>query len=190
MLLQFFYFFVVNFKNFSKKYIIAKIVIGSFVSYVIVIATLNNLNEKIYGDKSGSGAARFLNTVGALYTIYKNPFIGTGFDSENYINEINNSLSSSVLVTRELFDSQNANSISSSNSFFRLYVQFGIPIAFLLTICLFKQSLFPEHKFIFALIIIFSTSSAPVMFTPFYFLFISSGLLNLVGVKNRYKIQS
>ena len=188
MLLQFFYFFIVNFKNFSKKYIIPKIVIGSLVLYVLVIATMNNLDEKIYGDKSGSGAARFLNTVSAIYTIYEHPFIGTGFYAENYFIEINKSLLNSKSSLSSYVDSEKLTSVSSTNSFLRLYVQFGIPIALILTIVLFKQTLIPRYKFIFALIIIVSTSSAPLMLTPFYFLFMISGFLNLVGVKNRHKI--
>ena len=188
MLLQFFYFFIVNFKNFSKKYIIPKIVIGFIVLYALVIATMNNLDEKIYGDKSGSGAARFLNTVSALYTIYKHPFIGTGFDFQNYTKELDKSFLNSQSSLSSYVDSEKLTSVSSTNSFLRLYVQFGIPIALILTIGLFKQTLIPRYKFIFAVIIIVSTSSAPLMLTPFCFLFISSGLLNLVGVKNRYKI--
>ena len=188
MLLQFFYFFIVNFKNFSKKYIIPKIVIGFIVLYALVIATMNNLDEKIYGDKSGSGAARFLNTVSALYTIYKHPFIGTGFDFQNYTKELDKSFLNSQSSLSSYVDSEKLTSVSSTNSFLRLYVQFGIPVALILTIGLFKQTLIPRYKFIFAVIIIVSTSSAPLMLTPFCFLFISSGLLNLVGVKNRYKI--
>ena len=188
MLLQFFYFFIVNFKNFSKKYIIPKIVIGFIVLYALVIATMNNLDEKIYGDKSGSGATRFLNTVSALHTIYEHPFIGTGFDFQNYTNELDKSFLKSQSLLSSYVDSEKVKSLSSTNSFLRLYVQFGIPIALILTIGLFKQTLIPRYKFIFAVIIIVSTSSAPLMLTPFYFLFMLSGFLNLVGVKNRHKI--
>ena len=188
MLLQFLYFFITNFNKFKSKFIIPKIVIGSFVLYALVIATMNNLDEKIYGDKSGSGAARFLNTVSALYTIYKHPFIGTGFDFQNYTKELDKSFLNSQSSLSSYVDSEKLTSVSSTNSFLRLYVQFGIPIALILTIGLFKQTLIPRYKFIFAVIIIVSTSSAPLMLTPFCFLFISSGLLNLVGVKNRYKI--
>ena len=154
----------------------------------LVIATMNNLDEKIYGDKSGSGATRFLNTVSALHTIYEHPFIGTGFDFQNYTNELDKSFLNSQSLLSSYVDSEKLTSVSSTNSFLRLYVQFGIPVALILTIGLFKQTLIPRYKFIFAVIIIVSTSSAPLMLTPFYFLFMISGFLNLVGVKNRHKI--
>lgn len=188
MLLQFFYFFIVNFKKLGKKYMIPKAVIASIVLYSLINVTVNNLDEKIYGDKSGSGAVRFLNTVSALYTIYEHPFIGTGFYAENYFNKLNKSLNNSKSLIKLYIDSEQISSVSSTNSFLRLYVQFGIPFALILTIGLFKQTLIPKHKFIFVVIIIVSASAAPLMFTPFYFLFISSGLLNLVGVKNRHEI--
>lgn len=179
MLIQFFYFFIVNFKNFNVKYIIPKIVIGSFVLYTLVMATMNNLDEKMYGDKSGSGAVRFLNTVSALHTIYEHPVIGTGFYAENYFNKLNKSLNNSKSLTKLYVDSEKLTSVSSTNSFLRLYVQFGIPIALILTIGLFKQTLIPKYKFIFAAIIIVSTSSAPLMLTPFYLLFMISGFLKI-----------
>ena len=188
MLFQFISFLIVNFNKFKSKFIIPKIVIGSIVLYALFMATINNLDEKMYGDKSGSGAVRFLNTVSALYTIYEHPLIGTGFYAENYFNKLNKSLNNSKSLVGSYIDSENISSLSSTNSFLRLYVQFGIPIALILTLSLFKQTLIPRYKFIFAVIIIVSASAAPLMFTPFYFLFISSGFLNLVGVKNRYEI--
>jgi len=188
MLIQFSYYLISNINKLSFKFIIPKIVIGSVVLFVLVNATINNFNEKIYGDKSGSGASRFLNTVSALHTIYNNPFIGTGFNYDNYTAELDKSFSNSQALISSYVDSEKLRSVSSTNSLFRLYVQFGIPVALILTIGLFKQTLIPRCKFIFAVIIIVSTSSAPLMLTPFYFLFMISGFLNLVGVKNRHKI--
>ena len=188
MLLQFFYYFIVNLNKI--KFTVSKIFIGSFLLYALVILTVNNFDEKIYGEKSGSGASRFLNTVSALYTIYEHPFIGTGFNFQNYTNELNKTFLSSQEATDPYVDSDRLISASSTNSFLRLYVQFGIPIGLIFTISLFKQTLIPRNKFIFAAIIIISTSSAPLIMTPFYFLFISSGLLNLLGIKSRYKIIS
>jgi hypothetical protein len=183
MLIQFSYFFIVNFNKFSAKNIIPKVLIGSVVSYVLVTATISNYNEKIYGDRSGSGASRFFNTASALYTIYNNPFIGTGFSFENYTNQLNKSISNSQSITSSYVDSSSLDKVASTNSFLRIYVQFGIPIGLFFTICLFKQTLIPSHKFIFAVIIIVSTSSAPLMMTPFYFLFVISGFLAMLEKK-------
>ena len=122
---------------------------------------------------------RFLNTVSALHTIYEHPVIGTGFYAENYFNKLNKSLNNSKSLTKLYVDSEKLTSVSSTNSFLRLYVQFGIPIALILTIGLFKQTLIPKYKFIFAAIIIVSTSSAPLMLTPFYLLFMISGFLKI-----------
>jgi hypothetical protein len=183
MLGQFIYYFYSNRKKISSRFIVPQIIIGVLLLSWFAMATINNFDEKIYGDKSGSGASRLLNTVVALKTIAENPLIGTGFNFESYSNELDKSFSSSQSLISTFVDSESQREAASTNSFLRLYAQLGIPIGLILTIALFKQTLITKNKKLFAVIIIMSVSSAPLMFTPFYFLFITSGVLKMTGFK-------
>ena len=190
LLLQFGFYFISNLNKISFKYIVPKVLIGSILVFGLVIATMGNYNEKLYGDRSGSGGARVFNTYVALKTIYNNPIIGTGLDFKLYIAKLTKSFAVSKKITSQYVDSNNVRGAFSTNSFLNLFVQFGIPIGLLFTIALFKQTLVPDKKYIFAIIIILSTSSAPLIITPFFFLFVVSGLLNMIGFRknNSYKI--
>ena len=190
MLFQFSNYVISNIKKFNFKFIIPKILITCIVIYVIVNATISNYNEKIYGDKSGSGAVRIVNTIRGLKAISNNMILGTGLFWESYTSELNNQLVASQ-STSKLFVDSNKVTVDSAltNSFLRLYVQLGIPIGIILTIAIFKQTLIPNNKFLFAVIIILSVSSAPLLFSPFFFLFIVSGILKMLGIRqlpNKY----
>jgi hypothetical protein len=183
MLGQFIYYFFSMRKRISSRFIVPQIIIGALLLSWLAMATINNFDDKINGEKSGSGASRFLNTVVALKTIAENPLIGTGFNFESYSNELDKSFSSSQSLISEYVDSESVGDADSTSSFLRLYSQLGIPIGLILTIALFKQTLITKNKKLFAVIIIISVSSAPLMFTPFYFLFVTSGVLNMMGLK-------
>jgi hypothetical protein len=183
MLGQFIYYFFSKRKKISSRFIVPQIIIGALLLFWLAMATINNFDDKINGEKSGSGASRFLNTVVALKVIVENPLIGTGFNFERYSNELDKSFSSSQSQISAYVDSERLREAASTSSFLRLFSQFGIPIGLILTIALFKQTLITKNKKLFAVIIILSVSSAPLMFTPFYFLFVSSGVLNMMGIK-------
>jgi hypothetical protein len=183
MLGQFIYYFFSKRKKISSRFIVPQIIIGALLLSWLAMATINNFDDKINGEKSGSGASRFLNTVVALKVIVENPLIGTGFNFERYSNELDKSFSSSQSQISAYVDSERLREAASTSSFLRLFSQFGIPIGLILTIALFKQTLITKNKKLFAVIIILSVSSAPLMFTPFYFLFVSSGVLNMMGIK-------
>ncbi|MGB0294930.1 MAG: O-antigen ligase family protein [Flavobacteriaceae bacterium] len=185
LILQFIYYVVINRRSIKRKYIIPKAVLGTIIAYALVITAYENFDEKINGDRSGSGAGRIVNTASAIGTIYNNPLVGTGFDYQRYAEELNKEFRKYQSAVSSYVDSDKVNSASSTNSFLRLYVQFGIPIGLVLTISIFKQTLIPRHKFIFAVVIISSCLSAPMMLTPFYFLFIASGLIKLAGFSVR-----
>lgn len=190
MLFQFSNYVISNIKKFNFKFIIPKILITCIVIYVIVNATISNYNEKIYGDKSGSGAVRIVNTIRSIKAISNNPILGTGLFWKSYILELNSQLVDSKSTSKSFVDSNKVSKDSAlTNSFLKLFVQLGIPIGIILTIALFKQTLIPNNKFLFAIIIILSVSSAPLLFSPFFFLFIVSGILKMLGVRqlsNKY----
>ena len=183
LLLQCSAYAVSNYRTVLRKNLVLKLFIAPVLLAVLVTLSVDNINEKIYGDSSGSGATRVVNTYSALVTIGNNPLLGTGFSFMNYSNELNKSIEASRKALDSYVAADLVGQVSSTNSFLRLYVQGGIPIALLFTISLFSQTLIPKHKFIFGLLLIISASAAPLMLTPFYFLFVLSGLLNLWGFK-------
>jgi hypothetical protein len=184
MLIQLFYYSISNINKYKVKFIIPKILIASIAIYAIVNATIFNYNEKISGDKSGSGAVRIVNTIRSLQAISNNPLIGTGLLWNNYVSELNRQLKSSKLASNKYVESDKVNLDSAfTNSYLKLFVQLGIPIGIILTIAIFKQTLIPKKKILFAIIIILSVSSAPLVYYPFFLLFIVSGILKMLGVK-------
>lgn len=184
LIMQFAAFAIINSRNVLRKNTILKLFLLPIASFMVVTLSLGNLNEKLYGDRSGSGATRFVDTVSALFTIYNNPFLGTGLAFTNYSSELNKSLEISREALSTHVAADRVSALSFTNSFLALYVQFGVPVALLFTVGLFRQTLIPRHKYIFGLVLIGSVSSAPLMLTPFYLLFVMSGLLNLWKVKN------
>jgi len=184
MLIQLFYYSISNINKYKVKFIIPKILIASIAIYAIVNATIFNYNEKISGDKSGSGAVRIVNTIRSLQAISNNPLLGTGLLWNNYVSELNRQLKSSKLASNKYVESDKVNLDSAfTNSYLKLFVQLGIPIGIILTIAIFKQTLIPKKKILFAIIIILSVSSAPLVYYPFFLLFIVSGILKMLGVK-------
>jgi hypothetical protein len=183
--IQLIFYTILNFKNLKIKFLIPKLIVASFILYFLVPAFIANANEKIYGDKSVSGASRFVNTLISINTIRNNPIIGTGFYFEKYAKELDKSLSFAKNETGSFIKSASRiNKTASTNSFLRLYAQMGIFIGLVLTVAIFKQTLVKQNKVVFGLILITSLSSAPLLFFPFFFLFISSGLLNMFGIKS------
>jgi hypothetical protein len=190
MLVQISYYLIANINKFRLKYILPKLLIIGFVGSFLIIGFSENFYNKLYGERQGSGAVRVVNTLVTLKTIVNNPWIGTGLYYDRYMSVLSSSLQISKSTTEEHINSSSVKHASSTNSFLRLYVQFGIPLGLLFTIALFKQTLVPDKKYLFAIIIILSVSSSPLMMTPFFFLFIVSGLLNMIGFRNNnsYKI--
>jgi len=181
MILQFSYSYILSLKKERLKYIIPRLITGSAILIVLLNIVNTNYEEKISGDRSGSGAVRVVNTIASLVTIYENPLIGTGFHWESYDKKLKNTLEYSKSITAAYVDSDKVSEDSSfTNSFLRLFSQLGIPLSLFLVFTLFKQNLVPKHKLLFGTIIIISTSTAPVLLTPFFFIFMINGVLNII----------
>ena len=186
LIFQFLWYFLRNLKEvFTARFLLLKLTLLIILVPVLFVFTSNNINEKIYGEKSGSGAARFLNTYVLIEAIKNNPIIGSGFYIVNYKKNINSYLKISKAKLGNFLDVGNQNTFASTNSFLRLFSQMGIPIGLFLSYCIFKQSLIPNNKILFGFLMIFSLSSQPLMFSPFFFMFVSSGILSVLGFKKK-----
>ena len=184
LMVQFVAYMATNSRKFFRKHAILKLLLLPILSALLVGLSIDNINEKIYGERSGSGATRFIDTASAMIAIYNNPFIGTGVSFANYSNELSESLEMSRKALSAYVATDRVSGLTFTNSFLALFVQFGVPIALLFTVCLFRQALIPVYKGVFGLVVLLSACSAPLMMTPFFLLFVMSGFLDLLGIKD------
>ena len=160
-----------------KKFFLGGIGLGLFfyIGYL-------NYDNKINGEDSGSAAQRYVDTMGALKIIETNPFLGIGVDFNNLSNQLSHlSVSSS---NTGFLNSTEKDEVRMSNSLLRTLVYFGIPLGLFLLYCMYKQTLIPYKRKLLFLIITLTVFSSPILFLPFFFTFIISGLFNKSGLSN------
>ena len=162
---------------FDKFFTIKILVVPIFI-YLMSNLVIDNFEQKIYGDNSGSGASRVINTLVQLNVIYENPIIGTGFEFNHYQDQLNKSFRESQIVSKRFVDSYITTNASSTSSFLRLFSHTGLLIGLLLTYCLFNQTLITKSKYLFVIIFITSVSSAPLLFFPLLLIFVTSGVIS------------
>ena len=134
----------------------------------------NNINEKIYGDRSMSYRIRLADTEAMLNVIKERPFIGIGVDFltlgewiEDYrsINDV----PQSVLEDRT----------GNSNSLLVLFASLGVVLATVFLYLMHRQKLLaPQNTIIFAVLIL-TLLSEPLCFTVLFLMFPASGLISL-----------
>lgn len=159
------------------------IVLSGFLAFLV----MTNYGDKIYGDNSGSGASRVINTVVAANTILAYPLLGTGLYFQNYQANLDSRLGGAKKLVTSFVDADKVNNVASTNSILRVFVHFGIPVGSVLVFGLFRQQLIPEHRSIFALVMLLSLSSAPLFFYPFFLMFSMSGAMHILGIDRRWK---
>lgn len=159
------------------------IVLGGLLGFLV----MTNYGDKIYGDNSGSGASRVINTVVAANTIMAYPLLGTGLYFQNYQANLDTRLGAAKKLVNQFVDADKVNNVASTNSILRVFVHFGLPAGFVLVFGLFRQQLIPEHRSIFALVMLLSLSSAPLFFYPFFLMFSMSGVMHILGMDRRWK---
>ncbi|MDC0568422.1 O-antigen ligase family protein [Akkermansiaceae bacterium] len=159
------------------------IVIGCAVSICFLFYI--NYEQKLFGNRSGSGASRVVNTMVAIKTLYDYP-LGTGLYFRDYALKINENLEGSQLAVYSIVDAEKVKSASSTNSYLRMFVQLGIPTGMFLTFCIFRQQLVRKFRGIFGLVLILVVSSAPILFYPFFMLFVVSGVLGFINRLHKF----
>ena len=152
-----------------------------FVSVIILIPLIilasGNIEDKFYGDNKGSSWAREYDLMTGINVVVENPLIGIGFDYGYYYKI------SRTLGYRDTFlDNEATTDRGNSNGIIFLLYSTGIPLSILFIIGLFKQT-FLNHKFLIGLLLLISCSSESLIFTPFFLIFIYSGLANLAFKK-------
>ena len=150
------------------RYELIKVIINSF---------RENITNKLYGDYAGSALQRFRDTSATVSVIKNNFLFGIGVDHEN----LTSTLSSTNINNSDYFVDiagvDNKDDTRLSNSFFRVFVYFGLPLGIFLIFKLYNQVLFPGNKILFFLILSISMCFSPLLFTPFFINILMSGLI-------------
>ena len=127
------------------------------------------LNDKFDGDRIGSYEARRFDALNSFNIILDNPF-GIGFSHEKYQEMARNN----IYNIQSLVKTDRA----STNGIFILFVSTGIFFGFVFLTMLFFQNILQKNRFLFFLIIIFSLTSEPLFFSPFFLTFALSSLVS------------
>ena len=138
--IQLSYFFVRGRPVITQRARLGGLFFGLVSFALIVFTTFDNVNEKISGSRSGSGAVRVANTLSAFRGMYQRPFLGTSVCHGKYSKEMDASMSEILVEAKALTGSSGLEGYTSTNSFLKLFVQWGIPIGVISTFALFRQN--------------------------------------------------
>ncbi len=132
---------------------------------------VENVRSKFIGDMAGSSMARQFDLLTGLNVIAANPWVGIGFDPDRY-----RALSGPLAFDDTLLDDRITEDRGNTNGIIALVYSVGIPLSLPFLWGLFRQRMLPDRLLVGGVLFLsFLTES--VMLTPFYLIFIFSGLL-------------
>ena len=142
-----------------------------------------NMNEKIYGDGESSFQKRLFDFTQPIFIAIENPLTGVGLDldrfqelrEEFYINSDLNSSLNQIGIEQKV----ETTSKGSTNSVMYMLAGMGFPTAFLFIYMFMKQQIITNHRLIWFIIAFISVMSEPLLFRPFFFMFIVSGFIHI-----------
>ena len=145
--------------------------LGVLIAVSLSGFVIDNVQSKFTGEFRGSWWARQYDLLTGLNVVAANPLMGIGFDPEQYRSHANQL----GFANTELDDSQTIDR-GNSNGIVGLLYAVGIPLSLPFLWGLFRQRMLPDRALVGALLFISFLSEAIVL-TPFFLLFILSGLL-------------
>ena len=140
----------------------------------------SNVVEKL---ETSSFQKRYFDLVQTISIIKDYPLTGIGLD-DSFFSDFRSShfISNNLLNSFEESTNLELRAIStdkgSSNSLTYLILAMGIPISSFLLYCMFKQTLFPDRKRIFMMIVFVSVFTEPLLLRPFFLILIVSGMMS------------
>jgi len=152
-----------------------------------------NMNEKIYGDGESSFQKRLFDFTQPIFIAIENPLTGVGLDldrfqelrEEFYINSDLNSSLNQIGIEQKV----ETTSKGSTNSVMYMLAGMGFPTAFLFIYMFMKQQIITNHRLIWFIIAFISVMSEPLLFRPFFFMFIVSGFIHTFNRITSHKKQ-
>ena len=174
-------------KTESKKYI--AIFLITLIAIPLYFFSSINFNEKIYGEREFSFQKRLFDLTQPFFIALERPITGIGLDidqfqevrEEFYITSNLNEMFGEVGIEQKL----ETTSKGSTNSIMYMLAGMGFPTAILFMVMFIKQQIVTHDRFIWFIITFLSIMSEPLLFRPFFFIFIISGFAHIF-----YKITS
>ena len=141
-----------------------------------------NMNEKIYGEGENSFQKRLLDLTQPLFIAFEHPLTGVGLDidrfqevrEEFYSNSNLNEMFGEVGIQQKL----ETTSKGSTNSIMYMLAGMGFPTAILFLFMFIKQQIVTQDRFMWFIISFLSIMSEPLLFRPFFLMFIISGFFH------------
>jgi hypothetical protein len=151
------------------------------------------MNEKIYGEGENSFQKRLFDLTQPLFIALDHPLTGVGLDNERwqevreefYINSNLNNMFRQVGIEQKVETTDKG----STNSVMYMLAGMGFPTALLFIFMLIKQQIIVKDRFIWFIIILLSIMSEPLLFKPFFFVFIISGFFHFFYKVTKHKNQ-
>ena len=156
------------------------------ILFIVLIIPLyfvfnSNLNEKIYGEGESSFQKRLFDLTQPFFIAMENPLTGVGLDLDQfqelregfYINSDLNSTLNHFGIEQRI----ETTSKGSTNSVMYMLAGMGFPIAFLFIYMFTKQQVITNDRLMWFTLTFVFVLSEPLLFRPFFFLFIVSGFM-------------
>ena len=152
-----------------------------------------NMSEKIYGDREASFQKRLFDLTQPFFIALDHPLTGVGLDIDRFrevrqefymTNDFNDAF-------REIGIEQKVKTTSkgSTNSVMYLLAGMGFPTAILFIYMFIKQKIVTNDRFMWFIITFISIMSEPLLFKPFFFIFIVSGFSYIFSKITNHKKQ-
>ena len=140
-----------------------------------------NINEKIYGEGEASFQKRLFDLTQPFFIAIENPLTGVGLDLDRFqeVREgfyINSDLNSS-LNQFGIEQKVETTSKGSTNSVMYMLAGMGFPIALLFIYMFTKQQIITKDRLMWFTLTFIFVLSEPLLFRPFFFIFIVSGFM-------------
>ena len=167
------WFFYILSKNIKIHY---KLLICLVLLIPVVFASYSSFKEKKDEQvkTATSYSLRSFDMYSATLIALKHPLIGIGISKEAFWLE-RDKLSITIMQDQTMLKER-----GNTNSFFSLFYTWGIPFAFFLLYCGYKQNVFFRERILFFLILCLSLTTEPLIYTPFYLFLIYVGSRHVI----------
>lgn len=153
---------------YSSVSILCTTIIALFFVWNNIVSV--NVEEKVAGAQSGSFFVRQADVIAGLSIAAENPVIGIGANTDRFKQK-----RSKIAWQGKLSGSKTKDS-GTTNGIISLMYIWGIPFSLWYLWALIRQNILYKNRWLMAILLILSLSSEPLAMTPFFLLFVYSGL--------------
>ena len=153
---------------YSSVSILCTTIIALFFVWNNIVSV--NVEEKVAGAQSCSFFARQADIIAGLSIAAENPVIGIGANTDRF-----KQMRSKIAWQGKLSGSKTKDS-GTTNGIISLMYIWGIPFSLWYLWALIRQNILYKNRWLMSILLILSLSSEPLAMTPFFLLFVYSGL--------------